>query len=63
MQTQTAKVILALAGILVFLVGIRTHQEMVRWTGIALVTAAWLLRFVGRGTQRRGPSTSPSEDQ
>ncbi len=44
----TAKVVLAFAGFAVFIVGVRAELESVRWTGIALVAAAWLLRFATR---------------
>lgn len=52
MHIQTVKVVLALAGIAVFLVGIRSGQDIVRWMGIALVVVAWLLRFLGRIQKR-----------
>ncbi len=41
----TVKIALALAGIALFGVGIRFSAEPYRWAGIALVAAAWLLRF------------------
>lgn len=62
MHIQTAKVILALAGVAVFLVGIRSGQDLVRWMGIALVAVAWMLRFVGRRPKRPEFPPSPSED-
>jgi len=39
------KVTLALGGLVVFGVGIRLGNETLRWTAIALVAAAWMLRF------------------
>ena len=51
---QVAKAVLALAGVVVFMVGVRSHQELLRWTGIALVASAWSLRFL--------KSTKSSED-
>lgn len=53
-----AKLVLAAAGLAVFLLGVRVQVDAVRWTGIALVAAAWLLRFVAR-TPRRGPPSDP----
>ncbi|HLA88916.1 MAG TPA: hypothetical protein VJL28_00615 [Gemmatimonadaceae bacterium] len=41
-----AKLALALTGIMVFGVGIRLDNPTARWTGIGLVAAAWLSRFV-----------------
>lgn len=45
------KLALAITGIMVFGVGIRLDNLAVRWTGVGLVAAAWLSRFVkdGRG--------------
>jgi len=43
-----AKLVLAAAGIAVFFLGARLGIGAVRWTGIALVAAAWLLRFATR---------------
>ena len=45
-SVQIAKVVLAVAGLVVFLMGIRTGQDMLRWTGIGLVAVAWSLRFL-----------------
>lgn len=57
------KATLTLAGVLSFLTGIRTGSELLRWTGISLVSAAWLLRFVGKGAARpaHDPVTSSEE--
>lgn len=52
-QMSTAKLILAIAGIGVFLVGVRTGMDLVRFTGIALVASAWLLRFTARSRSER----------
>lgn len=63
-----AKLALALAGIVVFLVGIRIGMPMIRWTGIGLVVVAWLLRFAERKPARSrnspgaGPDNDPPED-
>jgi hypothetical protein len=42
----TLKITLALAGLVLFGVGIRLNSTEYRWGGIALVGAAWVLRFV-----------------
>jgi hypothetical protein len=47
-----AKVALAIAGIVVFLLGISSGSTVLRWTGTALVVIAWLLRFVDRAGSR-----------
>ena len=48
MTTLTrAKVALALIGLLLFGAGVRLERNELRWTGLAFVLAAWLLRFVG----------------
>lgn len=41
----TAKLALALCGLLLFGAGIRTGSEALRWAAIACVAVAWLLRF------------------
>ncbi len=43
---QIAKVVLAVAGLVVFLLGIQSGQDLLRWIGISLVVVAWLLRFI-----------------
>lgn len=45
MSIQQAKIVLALAGLLVFFSGAKLGFGWLRWAGIALVAAAWLLRF------------------
>jgi hypothetical protein len=62
MSLNTLKLSLAAAGIAVFLLGTRAGSQAMRWTGIALVAAAWLLRFVGRGGADARSSTDPKED-
>ena len=47
-----AKIALALVGVVVFFVGVRTESETLRWVGIALAAVAWLLRFVEKGQRR-----------
>ncbi len=59
----TAKLTLAIAGIVVFLLGINSGSDLLRWTGTALVVVAWLLRFVDRSAARpRRGHTEPSEE-
>ena len=41
-----AKLALAGAGILVWGIGVRVDSAMLRWTGVGLIAAAFLLRFV-----------------
>jgi hypothetical protein len=51
MSRTTLKLALAVAGIALFLLGMRAGNQTVRWAGIALVAVAWSLRFVGRGRE------------
>lgn len=57
-----AKGALVVAGMLTFLVGIRTANEYLRWIGIALVAIAWLLRFAKLADRSAPHSTSSPED-
>jgi hypothetical protein len=50
-----AKLGLAIVGVLIFLAGVRTDNDIARWVGIACAAVAWTLRFVERGSRRRGP--------
>ena len=45
MPVQTAKLILASLGLLLFFVGVKTQLNWIRWTGLALVAVSYLLRF------------------
>lgn len=47
-ERMTAKLVIAAAGMAVFLTGVRMELEIVRWIGIGLVVVAFLLRFIGR---------------
>ncbi len=47
-ERMTAKLVIAVAGVAVFLTGVRLELEPVRWIGIGLVVVAFLLRFIGR---------------
>lgn len=53
-QVQVAKVVMALAGLAVFLTGVRLGQDLFRWIGIGLVAVAWLLRFLKPKTPSEG---------
>lgn len=57
-----AKLVLAMAGLLVFFTGAKYGFDWLRWAGIALVAAAWLLRFYKGRAGRPSVSTS-LEDQ
>ncbi len=62
---DTWKLALAAIGVAVFLLGARAELPYLRWTGISLVVAAWLLRFVGRSsvtTPDRTTDHIPMED-
>jgi protein-S-isoprenylcysteine O-methyltransferase Ste14 len=43
---QSAKVVLAVAGLAVFMLGVQNGQDILRYVGISLVVVAWLLRFI-----------------
>jgi hypothetical protein len=43
-----AKLVIAGAGLAVFLTGVRTDNDTLRWVGIGLVAVAFLLRFLKR---------------
>lgn len=61
MPVHTAKVVLALAGVVVFLSGTRLGLPWLRWAGIVLVIIAWLLRFYRPPGSRQAVIT-PSEE-
>jgi hypothetical protein len=59
MSTLTrAKVALALIGLILFGAGVRLERMELRWTGLAFVILAWLLRFAGPRASRH-PENSP----
>lgn len=62
MSALVAKIALALAGLFCFLLGIRTGLDVLRWSGIALVAVAWLLRFIPERNVKHRSTTSPSEE-
>jgi hypothetical protein len=61
MSIHQAKIVLAMAGLLVFFSGAKLGFGWLRWAGIALVAAAWLLRFYNGRPTVASTSTS-SED-
>jgi hypothetical protein len=58
-KLSTAKLVLALVGILTFGAGIRWQNTSVRWAGIALVAVAWFLRFAAPRAQ--SPATQDTQ--
>lgn len=55
------KLALAAAGVALFGAGIRFDEPRLRWAGLALVAVAWLLRFSGPRSSRRGPRFAPPQ--
>jgi hypothetical protein len=51
-----AKGTLVVAGILLFLWGGANDVALLRWIAIALIVAAWSLRFFERGSRSRADS-------
>ncbi len=47
-EQLVAKLAIAGAGLAVFLSGIRTDNDLLRWIGIGLVAVAFFLRFLRR---------------
>ncbi len=47
-SVQTVKLVAAAIGMMVFFLGVRLEESVVRWTGIGLVAVALGLRFVRR---------------
>ena len=45
-SVQSLKLAMAAVGLAAFFLGIQMRDDVVRWTGIGLVAAAFLLRFV-----------------
>lgn len=45
-SVQSLKLAMAAVGLAVFFLGVQMRNDVVRWTGIGLVAAAFLLRFV-----------------
>lgn len=61
MPVHTAKIVLAVAGVLVYLSGTRFGLPWLKWAGIVLVAIAWLLRFYRPAGPRQTVNT-PSEE-
>jgi hypothetical protein len=49
-----AKIVLAIVGVLLFMSGNRSGNDLLRWVGIGLLIVGFLLRFV-----KRPPPPSP----
>ena len=54
-----ARLALLLAGIALFLIGIRTGQDPYRYVAIGLLAVAVILRFVDRARSRRDDEPRP----
>ncbi len=63
MPIYVAKIALALLGLLLFFAGTQTGFAGFRWAGIALVAAAWLLRFYRPNRPRPDLSTPPEDSR
>ncbi len=61
MPVHVAKLVLTVAGVLVFFSGTRTDFAWLRWSGIALVAIAFLLRFY-RPSRPLSDTHTPPED-
>ena len=58
MSTLTrTKIALALIGLILFGAGVRLERTELRWTGLAFVVVAWLLRFAGPRASRHSDNT------
>jgi protein-S-isoprenylcysteine O-methyltransferase Ste14 len=53
---------LALVGLALWGYGIRGESEWLRWTGIAFLAAAAVLRFWGPRSSRRGNRDTPDDE-
>ena len=58
-EQLVAKLVIAGAGVAVFLTGVRTEIVYLRWIGIGLVAVAFLLRFLGRRDAGGAPPSEP----
>jgi hypothetical protein len=47
-QMAWVRIVVALAAIAVFILGVRTGDENLRWLAIGLLGVALMLRFMGR---------------
>ena len=57
-----AKGVLVAVGVLLFFLGIRSNQDILRYAGITLVVIAWFFRFLARPTSADNTSRSATED-
>ena len=63
MPVHVAKLVLAGVGLLVFLAGTRVDFPWLRWSGIALVAIAWLLRFYRPSRPAPDVHSSPEDSR
>ena len=60
MSTLTrTKIALALIGLVLFGAGVRLERTELRWTGLAFVVVAWLMRFMS--PRNPDPTTDRTE--
>lgn len=59
----TVKVTLALAGLVLFGLGIRLSHDTLRWVGLGLVALAWVTRFAGPRARRDGRPSPADADR
>ena len=60
MPTLTkVKLALTLMGLILFAAGVRYDDTRLRWTAIAFVAVAWVMRFVG--PRKRDEPAAPSD--
>ena len=52
------KLVMVVVGLLTFAWGLRVDDSMVRWVGIFIVAAAWVLRF----WRRKADPLAPEDD-
>lgn len=55
------KLALALMGLIIFAAGVRFDDTRLRWTAIAFVALAWVMRFAG--PRRRDDPQAPREGE
>ena len=54
------KLAITLMGLIIFAAGVRFDDARLRWTAIAFVAVAWVMRFIR--SARRDEPTAPSGD-
>ncbi len=59
-RLTTVKLVIAVAGIIVWVYGVTVDNRAVQWAGLGLVAVAALLRFAGPGeAEKDGEDTPP----